>query len=136
MFPILLPLDVPVVPGPTESVQVAEALYGPAPCGTPTVLIHDPGPDVRFAEGVTVVDGWVSGLGAADCVINVTPAAVPVLCPVVVHEFRHLLGQDHDDAGVTGPRRVLEDVPSCYPFRTVYVPFRAWDALTAEEVVL
>ena len=130
----MIPLLVATALTIPQAVTAAQARYGPAPCGEPTVVVADPPSDARDAAG------WVTSLTAPDCVIHIasTIAGDPEIdCAIVTHEYRHLAGQGHNDDPVNpdpaGPSGLVLEIPDwCVPVRTIYVPFGTWDVATAD----
>jgi hypothetical protein len=89
-------------PGLSLAQSIAVAHWGWNPCGGNVVLTWK-----RQADDINALSLW-STLGAdayadpadnQDCEIDLNPAATwdwPKLCTVVVHEYGHLTGHDHD----------------------------------------
>jgi hypothetical protein len=85
-----------------QAERVARAYWGADPChGSVTIRW------VRQAADINALSTWASPTtdpygdpdANADCKIDLNPVAAlpwPKFCTVVVHEFGHLLGHDHD----------------------------------------
>jgi hypothetical protein len=82
--------------------QIARDYWGADPCGG-TVTVRW----VRQAADINALSTWSSPTtdpygqpqDNSDCEIDLNPAATfdwPKLCTVLVHEFGHLVGHDHD----------------------------------------
>jgi hypothetical protein len=90
-------------PGLSLAQSLAVARWGWSPCGGDVRISWK-----RQAGDINAMSVW-STLGAdpyadpqhnQDCEIELNPAATwdwPKLCTVVVHEYGHLTGHDHDD---------------------------------------
>lgn len=92
----------PTSPATAQAERIAQAYWGAEPCGG-TVRVRW----VRQLADINALSTWASpsadpyGDPAANsnCTIDLNPAATfdwAKFCTVVVHEYGHLLGHDHD----------------------------------------
>lgn len=93
----------------------ADYWHQTAPCGAPTMQLDST--DVRTESGAPA-GGWVSAIGATDCVIHVRDTPTndwgtdqQGLCVLVGHEYGHLLGLGH----TKDPGGLMFDGPSLIP---------------------
>lgn len=104
-------------PSEQTSMSIAKHVWGPAPCGQPTIKYDRDG----LAAFVSEPAGWVM---PDSCVIHLNPSVIahPVYrCSVIVHEWGHLTGHKHSpDLGNV----MHSPVPSGY--------WRCWHAYDKE----
>ena len=85
-----------------QAEQVARAYWGADPChGSVTVRWVRQAPDINALStwASPTADPYGDPQANSDCAIDLNPVAAfdwPKFCTVVVHEFGHLLGHDHD----------------------------------------
>lgn len=106
----------------TTAQNLAIAHWGTSPCQGQVTLTWK-----RQSPGINAMSLWTT-LGTdpygdpadnQDCEIDLNPAAAwdwPKLCTVIVHEYGHLAGQDHDaHAGHLMSPMYTTPVPECTP---------------------
>jgi hypothetical protein len=92
----------PSSPTTTRAEQIARAYWGADPCdGAITIRWVRQTPDINALStwSSPTTDPYGDPEHNSDCAIDLNPAAAfdwPKFCTVVVHEFGHLLGRDHD----------------------------------------
>jgi hypothetical protein len=92
----------PSSPAIASAVAIAKSYWGTAPCnGQVTVEWLKQPADVNAVStwSTTGTDPYGDPADNRDCVVDLNPDAQfswPKLCTVIVHEFGHLNGHDHD----------------------------------------
>jgi hypothetical protein len=102
----------PSSPAIATAEQIARAYWGTDPCGGRVTVVWE-----RRSSDVNALSTWSSPshdpygdpADNSDCRIAMNPAAAldwPKLCTVIVHEFGHLTGHQHDPR----PGRLMSEI--------------------------
>jgi hypothetical protein len=92
----------PAAPAIATAEQIARDHWATDPCGgAVTIRWARQAPDINALStwSSPSADPYGDPAGNSDCTITLNPAARfdwPKLCTVIVHEFGHLAGHDHD----------------------------------------
>jgi hypothetical protein len=92
----------PTSPAIAQAEQIARAYWGSDPCsGAVDVRWVRQAPDINALStwATPATDPYGDPDANTDCTIDLNPAATfdwPKFCTVLVHEFGHLTGHDHD----------------------------------------